>query len=60
MDAVVGIEYFGATVIGLVVMVAAAVLVFVADEGCEEGLEDPRLAVMGGPVVVNEAEAMDK
>lgn len=64
MDAVVGIEYFGGTVVGLVAVVAAAVLVLVADEESEnlrpEGVEDPGLAVTVGPVVVNEVEIVDK
>lgn len=63
-EAVVGIVYFGGTVVGPLAVVVAAVLVLVADEECEnlrpEGVEDPGLVVTVGPVVADEVEVVDK
>lgn len=58
-DAVVGTEYSGVTLVVPVVVVAGPASVRLAVEEAEK-VEDPRLTVVVGSVVANEAEVVDK
>lgn len=68
VDAVVGIEYSGVLVVGLVVVATITVLVLLADEEAEDvGIEDKAeevaetwLVVLVGSVVVSEVEVADR